>query len=121
MHRAIAHHPALVTGIWLYVDELERSHRVSQTIEDETGAFWHGIMHRREGDFSNSHYWFNRVGVHPAFSALNGYDPHLFIDEVQKRFRDNPEELVELQRQEWAALFAWCAEHAARNGVSPEG
>ena len=48
--------PALRSGLWLYVDELDRSHRISQQIPDATGSFWHGIMHRREGDFGNSHY-----------------------------------------------------------------
>src|SRR4051812_4745927 len=47
----------LAAGLWLYVDDLDRSHTVSQSITDATGSFWHGIMHRREGDFANSHYW----------------------------------------------------------------
>src|SRR5690606_38969416 len=54
---AISRRPALQAGLWLYIDELDRSHVVSQTIDDATGSYWHGIMHRREGDFGNSHYW----------------------------------------------------------------
>src|SRR2546426_5983164 len=53
----LANRPELAAGLWLYVDNLERSHTVSQGIETSTGSFWHGIMHRREGDFSNSHHW----------------------------------------------------------------
>jgi len=106
---AIAAKPALGAGLWLYVDELDRSHVISQGIEDATGSFWHGIMHRREGDFSNSHYWFNRVGHHPAMDQIPGYDPHAFIDDVQKRYRQGASDLVEMQRLEWKTLFEWCA------------
>jgi hypothetical protein len=106
---AIAAKPALCAGLWLYVDELDRSHVISQGIADSTGSFWHGIMHRREGDFSNSHYWFNRVGPHPAIAAIPDYDPHGFIDEVEREHRRAPERLIARQRAEWSALFAWCA------------
>ncbi len=105
----IAARPPLCAGLWLYVDELDRSHTISQGIEDATGSFWHGIMHRREGDFSNSHYWFNRVGKHPVFTQISGYDPHTFIDEVEAQHAASPTALIERQRREWAALFAWCA------------
>lgn len=57
-------------GLWLLVDELERSHRVSQNMENYEGFFWHGIMHRREGDYSNAKYWFRRVGSHPVHTKL---------------------------------------------------
>lgn len=108
-HPEIAARPALGAGIWLYVDELDRSHDFSQRMDCATGAFWHGIMHRREGDFSNSHYWFRRAGRHPAMDALPGYDAHAFIDEVARRRQEDPPELAARQREEWAALFAWCA------------
>lgn len=107
--------PPLVSGLWLYIDALDRSHKVSQGIDTPAGSFWHGIMHRREGDFGNSHYWFNDTGAHPAMAAIEDYEPHAFIDEVQRHHRhDAPDlpDLVDLQRREWQALFAWCAEQA---------
>jgi hypothetical protein len=61
---------ACISGLWLYHDYLERSHAISQTIETPTGAYWHGIMHRREPDFPNAKYWFRKVGNHPIFPAL---------------------------------------------------
>lgn len=106
---ALAANPALCAGLWLYVDELDRSHVISQGIDDATGSFWHGIMHRREGDFSNSHYWFRRVGAHPAMRSIPGYDPHEFIADVERRYRQGAPDLVQMQRQEWVALFEWCA------------
>lgn len=108
----IAPHPALQAGLWLYVDDLARSHALSQDIPDATGSAWHGIMHRREGDFSNSHYWFRKTGSHPALAGLGGYEPHAFIDAVAGAQPADPAELVALQRREWAALFAWCAGQA---------
>ncbi|MBI4556970.1 MAG: hypothetical protein HY706_05245 [Candidatus Hydrogenedentes bacterium] len=114
--RTFENRSTLAAGLWLYVDELDRSHKISQKIDDTTGSFWHGIVHRREGDFSNSHYWFHRVGRHPAMADIPDYEPHGFVDEVAasqaqagaQTGKPAPQ-LVEKQREEWAALFAWCA------------
>lgn len=102
-------HSPLAAGLWLYIDKLHRSHEVSQSDESQTGAYWHGIMHRREGDFSNSHYWLRRAGAHPAMKNLPGYDGHQFIDDVEAGYKTCPEPLVLRQQAEWANLFEWCA------------
>jgi len=60
---------ALMAGLHLRNDSLDRSHQYAQAIEyDATGAYWHGIMHRMEGDFSNAKYWFHMAGDHPAMT-----------------------------------------------------
>lgn len=99
---------AAQAALWLYVDELDRSHTISQGIHDATGSFLHGIMHRREGDFSNSHYWMHRAGSHPVWKEIPGYDPEEFIDAVDAARGQNPAELVALQRREWVAVMAYC-------------
>jgi len=98
-------------GIWLYVDELERSHKISQNLTTREAMTWHGIMHRREGDFGNSKYWFRQAGFHPALKAIPNYEPFHFIDECARRYLENPRELVEIQRREWAAMFVWCVKY----------
>ena len=107
----IASRPALASALWLYIDELDRSHRISQGIDTPTGSFWHGIMHRREGDFGNSHYWFRNTGEHPAMEAIDGYDGHAFIDEVEaiEVGGDGREQAAAKQRAEWVTLFEWCS------------
>jgi hypothetical protein len=105
--------PALQAGLWLYADDLHRSHEISQGMSDSTGAMWHAIMHRREGDFSNSRYWLRQAGAHPAFGSLEEYDTHRFWSAVESAHEHNPPELIDLQRQEWLALFRWCAMEGA--------
>lgn len=61
---------AVQSGLLIWNDALEASHTISQGIESRTGSYWHGIMHRREPDYSNAKYWFRRVGGHSIFPAL---------------------------------------------------
>ncbi len=61
---------ACLAGLWLLHDFLDQSHAISQSLDDSAGSFWHGIMHRREPDYGNAKYWFQRVGRHPVFAPL---------------------------------------------------
>ena len=56
-------------ALWLY-GFLDEAHRLTQQDASSEGAYWHALVHRSEGDFSNSLYWFNRVGVHPLHARL---------------------------------------------------
>ncbi len=106
---ALASRPDLAAGLWLYVDDLERSHELSQSLDDATGAYWHGIMHRREGDFSNSHYWMRRAARHPLRQSHSDLDPDALIDAVSQAPGSDPPALLARQREEWQILFQWCA------------
>ena len=63
--------PALVTcGLLIWNDDIPAAHPIAQDIENDTGSYWHAIVHRREGDFSNARYWFRRAGRHPVLAEL---------------------------------------------------
>lgn len=125
---------ACCAGVWLYHDYLDESHRISQTIDTPTGSYWHGLMHRREPDYSNSKYWFRRVGVHPVFAELAAaaaglaathppspaaaflkhaasWEPFAFIDLCEACVEGRaPDELLcrRIQQREWELLFDFC-------------
>lgn len=60
----------LVGALWLWHDDLETSHGIFQDAETATGALWHAILHRREGDFGNAKYWYTRAGRHPVLPVI---------------------------------------------------
>ncbi|MEQ1829267.1 MAG: hypothetical protein ABL921_25105 [Pirellula sp.] len=50
-----------VAMLWLRIGEIERPHSIVQNDASPIGSYLHGIVHRLEGDFWNSNYWFQRV------------------------------------------------------------
>lgn len=51
-------------------DDWHRAHEIAQDIDDETGAWVHAYLHRKEGDIGNAHYWYRRASVKPASGSL---------------------------------------------------
>ena len=39
----------------------DSAHTVAQDIDDETGAWIHAYLHRKEGDLANAGYWYRRA------------------------------------------------------------
>ena len=63
---------ALVRGGLLYaIDAIHEAHTFFQDAPGDLGAYWHGVMHRREGDFDNARYWFRRAGELPIAGTLH--------------------------------------------------
>jgi hypothetical protein len=130
----------LIAGLYLWHDCLNEAHAIAQGVPSATGSFWHAIMHRREGDFSNSKYWYARCANHPAYPFIaaqvnsivaslaadkgmlrlthGGWRPEAFVDWVEvmhQRSGDSKYQVaVEVQRAEWRGLFEWCAREAGR-------
>ena len=129
---------AVRAGLLLRADLSDPSHQESQALKTPEGSYWHGIMHRREPDYSNSKYWFRQLGDHPLFRQLaddlpsecserpiftnlvsgGSWDPFYFVDLCasceQGPRTELREQLEELQALEMDALLAYCAQAAAR-------
>jgi hypothetical protein len=124
-----------LSAIWLWHNYLDESHKISQEIETSAGSAWHGIMHRREGDFWNANYWFARVRDKELFSdvaeefSLRGFgrtsvppnlasmldkpwSPAAFTHEVERILKTSRSDQIEaalmLATAEWRALFCAC-------------
>jgi hypothetical protein len=48
----------------------ESAHGVAQAVEDESGAWVHAYLHRKEGDADNAAYWYRRARQPVATDAL---------------------------------------------------
>jgi hypothetical protein len=48
----------------------ERAHQIAQEVDDETGAWVHAYLHRKEGDLGNAAYWYRRAGQTVATDDL---------------------------------------------------
>jgi hypothetical protein len=129
---------AMLAGLWLWHDHLDESHAISQNLPTPTGSLWHAIMHRREGDFWNSKYWYARCRHHPALAEIpvhaesviqqlpglreverltrSGWDADGFVDLVESVYQTPADPrhaaAVRLQQIEWQVLFDHCL-HAA--------
>jgi len=51
--------------------EWDTAHRIAQDVEDETGAWVHAYLHRKEGDLGNAAYWYRRAGQPVATDDLD--------------------------------------------------
>ena len=60
----------ILAALWLLEGDLDHSHRFSQRWETLNGSYWHAIMHRREGDWSNAKYWYRRVAKNPMINSF---------------------------------------------------
>jgi hypothetical protein len=130
---------AVLAGLWLWHDWLDSSHTISQSLQSGTGSFWHAIMHRREGDFSNAKYWYARCTNHPVLQTMapfandilhplpadksflrltqGGWNPNAFVDLVEQ-LHTRPTDArrpvaVALQKLEWRLLFDHCTRAAS--------
>ena len=105
---------AVKSALLLWNDALDDSHDISQGVSSKTGSYWHGIMHRREPDYSNSKYWFARVGNHPIFPMLRKRVLNIFSAEPRQSAQlGRYAEAIE-QNDNWYApqFIDWCQDAA---------
>jgi len=103
---------AIKSGLLLWNDALNDSHDISQELSNNTGSYWHGIMHRREPDYSNAKYWFGRVGTHPIFPSLREH-----AISIAKEIQNPSDALTQIAQtietqEHWDAyqFIDWCQE-----------
>lgn len=122
----VVKHAGLVRGGLLYaVDALDAAHAFFQDDPSDLGSYWHGMMHRREGDFDNARYWFRRAGRLPIFAKLHvascevsatmakqdNWDAYLLTglcEQVKFGAPELAQECVKLQTVEFEGLFDYC-------------
>ncbi len=120
---ADATYPRLIRAGLLYAyDAIDESHRIIQDIVTSNASYWHGMVHRREGDFENARYWFRRTGKLGVFSEMHAraaevsplmgrqedWDPYVLVGQCeQARFGGDVDqkELAALQRIEFDVMF----------------
>ena len=110
------------SGLLLLNGFLNESHEISQSIHSPEGSYWHGLMHRGEGDFWNSKYWYSKAGKnHPVVVKMREHDSkwcgESFVDACERAVASTDNELRDridqLARYEWFYLFQHCWSVAA--------
>ena len=92
--------PCLNAAIQVYFGDLDGAHDQLQSLEYlEEASYLHGIIHRREGDFFNANYWFNRA---PSVSQQIQINPKQLTSLVQSGEVDD-----QLVMNEWINLVAF--------------
>lgn len=108
-----------LSGLWLLHNFLDQSHEISQDIHSREGSLWHGIMHRLEGDYWNSKYWYRKVGDHPVFELMcstETWNPADFVDQCESAQSGGPAACNQVHQtaiEEWKTLFKYCFERAS--------
>ena len=98
-------------GLFLLNDDLAAGHDLSQQQEGEPlSDYWHAIIHRREGDYGNSRYWFGRVAGSQVLAETYGPDPNApaaFVERCRAMGRGCDADLEQFQWEEMTRLLAY--------------
>ena len=137
--------PLVHAAVLLWHDHFDAAHELCQSVETSEGSWVHGILHRREPDYSNATYWFHRVGRHPAFPELARrvgqllqaravdhaaldkmvagglWYPLAFVDACERAMSRDDAQQILLLREIQAAEFSVLLEHLSETLQPPSG
>lgn len=104
-------------------DDISRAHDIAQADDDNTTSnLCHAILHRREGDYWNSKWWYGKIR-HPLIKEIYGStsEAQSLVDAVQKLDKDgsastpcaagNVDTLKRKQADELAMLVQYVLTH----------
>ncbi len=126
----------VTAALHLLNDDLPRAHQLVQAREgDQTADYLHMLVHRREGDWSNTGYWVRRAGKHPVYDTLptmiktdpaphqlvvrgDQWDPGAMVELCRQADAGEPNTetarvIAQLSTQEVAAALDWCVRKTA--------
>ena len=64
--------PPLLLALWHDArGDWKKAHELAQDVDDESGAWVHAYLHRKEGDLSNASYWYRRASLPIATDSLD--------------------------------------------------
>ena len=112
-------------------DYIWEGHEIVQDYPELEASWWHAFMHRMEGDYGNSAYWYRRVGE-PAeyvgfFEAVkkleldsgissiqdaSSWDPFVFNGLIDRYRNTSEESLKKVHELEFNFLFGLCLNKA---------
>ncbi|MDX2066073.1 MAG: hypothetical protein SFX74_10050 [Fimbriimonadaceae bacterium] len=94
--------PQFDLALAVTLDDWHAAHELAQVDETPVGSYWHGVLHRTEGDFGNAGYWFRRSGnLLAALVAQGAPDPIALTRLVQQ---DGPSAHTDSLRTEWVIV-----------------
>ena len=110
------------SGLLIWNDSMDPAHELLQDATDATGSYWHGIIHRREPDFSNAKYWFRRVGDHPIFPALREQALGVFrsVADTSEYARLRLASLEKGDHWDSIAFVDWCEQAVKKSNDYPD-
>ncbi|BFZ62333.1 hypothetical protein YB2330_003426 [Saitoella coloradoensis] len=119
--------PRVEIGLHILNDDLYSAHFLCRHMQGElTGDWWHGILHRIEGDYENARCWYDDI-KHPMLREVH-VDPKGFVDGIEsvKAHPNSPmpagkelkryEELRKKSLEEVKTVLQWAVKRYGKEG-----
>ncbi|WVQ72672.1 hypothetical protein IAR50_002231 [Cryptococcus sp. DSM 104548] len=108
---ALDEHRFVKAALHLANDDINHCHLIAQDSEGDSNAdLLHATLHRREGDYWNSKYWYARVRKHPVIPDIS--KAKSFVDACEKAKPGKDTQLREQQWEELKKIVQWMRDHA---------